>query len=97
MAGIIIQRIKSGDISLHLTFCNLLDYYLPVKGYTASKLALETGISTNTISKFRTGKTSINTSTFEKLINHLINQPDLFISEILWSPTKPGEGTKLFL
>jgi DNA-binding Xre family transcriptional regulator len=73
---IVISCDDFGLISLQKTFSYQLDYLLPKKGYTASKLAKETGISTNTISMYRQNKRPITTQTFEKLINHLLCQPD---------------------
>jgi len=74
--GIIIQRNDFGFIDLQKTFNQQLDYLLPKKGFTAAKLASETGISTNTISMFRQGKRPMTTKTFETIINFLLVQPD---------------------
>jgi len=76
MPGITIARNDFGFISLQKTFCGQLDYLLPKKGFTASKLASETGISTNTLSMFRQGKRPMTTKTFETVINFLLSQPD---------------------
>jgi len=76
MNFIVIQTDNKGSISLQKTFNLQLDHLMPLKGYTASKLALETGISVSTISEYRNGKRSITTKTFENLINHLTKQPD---------------------
>lgn len=74
--GIIIQRNDFGLIDLCDTFNQQLDYLLPKKGFTASKLASETGISPNTISMYRQRKRPMTTKTFETLINFLLCQPD---------------------
>ncbi len=77
MAGIIIQRTEEGLIDLQKTFISQLDYLFDKKGYTAEKLGKETKVSVNTISMFRKNKRAITTRTFEKLINHLLLQPDV--------------------
>ncbi len=76
MQFIVIQHNDSGAIDLRKTFVMQLDRLLPLKGYTAARLAAETGISVNTLSVFRNGKRNMNTKTFETVLNHLINQPD---------------------
>lgn len=71
-----LQTSENGLISLNYTFNVLLCRLMPLKGFTARKLASETGISVSTISAFKNNKRSIHTKTFELLINHLILQPD---------------------
>lgn len=71
-----IHRDEKGLIDLQKTFRAQLDYLLGRKDYTYKKLAKETGISVNTISMYRNNKREIRTGTFERLINHLLLQPD---------------------